>query len=83
MREALRDPSRKDIVKEAVREVLSEQDPDERKAAVKDAYKEILHEILVTFGKWSLSAIGGVMVVTFLGILLYFGAIKAGWTPPK
>lgn len=83
MREALRDPARKDLVKAAMREALAEYDRAERVAAMTDALRAVFKEVVFTFGKWGLATIGGAVVLTFLGLLLYFGAIKAGWTPPK
>ena len=84
MRVAMLDPEhRKDLVKEAMREVLREQDPAERTKAVKEAYKEIMRDIALAFGRWSLAAIGAAVVITLVGAMLYLGAIKAGWTPPK
>lgn len=58
---------------------MSEQEQQEQiKQALKEAYKEVLEEKYAQVGRWT---IGGI-VLAALGLLLYFVAIKTGWTPP-
>lgn len=58
---------------------MSDQEQQEQiKQALKEAYKEVLEEKYAQVGRWT---IGGI-VLAALGLLLYFVAIKSGWTPP-
>lgn len=56
----------------------NEEGKDLLKEAMKEAYKEVLEEKYAQVGRWT---IGGI-VLAALGLLLYFVAIKSGWTPP-
>lgn len=49
------------------------------KDALKEAYKEVLQEQYARVGRWAVGSI----VMAALGLLLYWVAIKAGWTPPQ
>lgn len=48
------------------------------KEALKEAYKEVLQERLAQVGAWTL----GTLAVAAVGLVIYFVAIKSGWTPP-
>ena len=59
---------------------MSDQDAkDLVKEAVKEAYREALEEKFAQVGRWTVSGI----VVAALGLLLYYVAIRTGWTPPQ
>lgn len=56
----------------------NEEGKDLIKEAMKEAYKEVLEEKYAQVGRWT---VGGI-VLAALGLLLYYVAIKSGWTPP-
>lgn len=58
-------------------------DREERKEALKQAFKELMHEQLARLGAWTLAGIGTLVVGTVMTMVLWFLAVKAGWTPPR
>lgn len=55
----------------------------ERKEALKAAFKDVMQEQLARLGGWTLAAIGGLVVSALLYVVFYVVALKTGWTPPK
>lgn len=61
---------------------LAAVDRAERKAALKEAFKELMQEQLARLGGVTLAAIGTLVVSSLMFLALYAIALKTGWTPP-
>jgi len=68
------------LVRDAVRQVLSEQEPLESsmREVFREAINEWINDKFKEFGKWSLK---GLAALAF-GVLIYFALVQHGWTPP-
>lgn len=68
------------LVRDAVRQVLSEQVPADEamKKVVLEAIQEWMSDRIREFGWLSLKTLGYVA----FGVLVYFAMVTKGWTPP-
>lgn len=57
-------------------------DRDERKEALKEAFKEIMQEHLARLGGWTLTTVAIFIAGSLIYLALYIVALKTGWTPP-
>lgn len=68
------------IVRDAVRQVLAEQEPLEgtMREVFREAINEWINDKFREFGKWSIK---GLAALAF-GLLIYLVLVQHGWTPP-